>query len=205
MAFLIEGGVSSVDALLYGKPHPGTINFINQQLTTMTHNLTDAGARFMQGINQLYDRFTGSTAARIARAAARSVASIWQSDEIQQIVDLGRMQHAPMKMQRWLMAEPTVRQYYIDQRCDGYSDTYVDLEPGKVGEQHYDYRRVMNGIVTDTEDGWTSTTYHDDLNNDDAELHVDEQHDILISWTALVKMIRAGKEDPTSRYAAELG
>ena len=52
------------------------------------------------------------------------------------------------------MAQPDIRSLYHKGHCDGYSDTYVDMEPGLVGEQHYDYRRVMDGVVEETETGW---------------------------------------------------
>jgi len=109
MAQIVQQGSGIFEQLAYARPHPGTQQFLSQQLQTSTHLLTEAGARFFQGAQAIYERISGSEAARLARAATRALSSIWQSDEIQRIVEIGRLQHAPLKMQRWIMADPTVR------------------------------------------------------------------------------------------------
>ena len=205
MAHFVEGGTGLFNALVYGETHPGTQNFIEQQLHNASHILNEAGQRFMSGFQALHSKVSGSEAARMARAAARTVRSIWQKDDIQELVDIGRLQHAPLKMQRWIMAEPTIRALYHQQRCDGYSDTYVDVAPGEIGDDHYDYRRATNGMVQEREDGsWFANCYYDELLPEDRELAIDEQVDIQTTWAAVVAAIRKGKEDPTSRYNADL-
>ena len=113
-------------------------------------------------------------------------------------------------MQRWIMANPDVRKLYHEQRIDGYSDTYEDIHENSIGESHYDYRRVMNGIVVDNDDeeadyGWSSVTYFEDLAEEDRELRIDEQYDILSSWHYLQRYLAVGKEDPTSLFNGDIG
>ena len=114
-------------------------------------------------------------------------------------------------MQRYLMAEPTTRQMYIDQRCDGYSDTYVDVDPGTIGPAHYDYRRATDGLLMDSptpdangDYGWTAVTYMEELLPDDVELTLSEQVDIQYSWQWLKAIMAEGEQDPVSRYNADL-
>lgn len=206
MAQIIEGGADLFDALAYGKPHPGTQQFLQTQIQNMSNVATEAGQRFYQNAVNLYDRFSGSTAMRYANAARRAIGSIWQSDEIRRLASTGDFQQAPLTMQRWIMAEPTVRRLYQQQRVEGYEGSYVDVHKGDIGEEHYDYRRVMQGIVhgEDTDEDWTATTYLDDLLPDDQELLLEEQVDILDSWTNIVAKIREGRSDPTSRWNADL-
>ncbi len=122
---------------------------------------------------------------------------------------LADLQCAQPIMQRYMMANPMVQQYYFDNRIEGYSDSYVSIDHGKIGEANYDYRRVMNGIVIDVEepDGsltWVAPQYYEDLREGDRELDMQEQSTILKSWDILELFLHAGKEDPTSIYGAKI-
>ncbi len=90
---------------------------------------------------------------------------------------------------------------YHEQRCDGYSESYVDRFPGQVGENHYDYRRVMHGMVQDDQEhDWKSTFYLDELFEGDRELNFDEQVDILNTWDVVRSYLSKGQDDPTSQF-----
>ena len=205
MATVMSGGNHIFDSLAYDAPHPATQQFIQQQINTGTHLLTEAGARFMETSRSLYEKISGSEAMRIARAAARAHSGMWNVNRIKPLTTIADFQHPPKVMERWIMAEPTVRQLYHEQRCDGYSESYIDPEPGLVGEAHYDYRRVMNGMVQEHEEGgWYANCYYDEMLLDEEELNVDEQVDIIESWTNIVSAIRNGKEDPTSKWNSDL-
>lgn len=78
------------------------------------------------------------------------------ADEIQYISKIAEFQHAPT-MQRWIMAEPTVRQMYFDQKLDGYSDTYSTTDK-TVGMMHLDYQKVIDGVYREDENGDISIT-----------------------------------------------
>lgn len=205
MAIFVEGGADLFDSLVYGDTyHPNTQQFLLSQVERPTNHLTEMGQQFFSGLRDIYERVSGSHAMRTARAASRKVASIWQSDEIRQLKTIGQCQQAPLTMQRWIMANPTVRRMYQQQRLEGYSETYLDVEPNVRGEEHYDYRRAMNGVIIDTDDGWYSTTYYDDLVEGDRELTLEEKVDILDTWDTVLYYIRQGGEDPTSPSNAEL-
>lgn len=212
MAHFFDGGVNLFDAANGSQMHPGTIEFLSKQFNNVSTNLSEAGKRFKEKAKNVFEKAVSSDAMRLARAASRRVRSLWGADEIRPLRDIGEFQHAKINMQRWVMANPLAREYYHEQRLDGYSDTYMDMEPGKRGESHYDFRRVMNGIVQfmeeegeDGESNWSSVTYFEELHDEDRELEIDEQSTILSSWSYLEQYIRAGKEDPTSVMNADLG
>lgn len=211
MAQIIEGGTLTFNSLAYGNPHPGTMGFLSQQFENASVALTNTGQRFMSNARDLYERISGSDAMRTLRVAGRAVRSMWQLDEIRTLNTMDQLQTAPLTMQRWVMAEPTLRREYHQQRVDGYSDSYVDMHPGDVGEAHYDYRRVMDGLVVIDEHpddqgnyNWSATTYFDDYLPDDSELLLEEKIDILDTWSAVRQALAARKQDPTSRYGAML-
>lgn len=206
MARIHDGGSMGFNAAIYGMPHPGTQAFLQQQFENTSVALTDAGKRFMDGARDIYERVSGSQAMRALRASGRKIKSMWQSDTIRALVNIGELQHAPLSMQRYVMAQPDIRHLYHQQRCDGYSGTYVDMHPNDIGENHYDYRRVTNGLFIEQPDGeLVAVTYFEDLYEGDRELLLEEQVDIFeLTWSAVRNAVRAGREDPTSKHNAEL-
>lgn len=206
---VITGGARTFSALAYQNQHPENQNYFAQKLQNFTQTFGDTvgsvAGGFMSNAADLFDKFYGSEAVRLAKAAVRKVKSIWERDDIRELFGIGEIQQAKPIMQRWIMAEPTYRQMYHDQRCDGFSNSYVDMEPGVVGEAHYDYRRVMDGLlVDDEEEGWNMTHYIEDLKEGDVDLELDEQLTILSVWDVVAMHAKAGGEDPGSVYGDKL-
>ena len=205
---VIVGNPMDADALIYGRQHPGTLQYLEeniqrlgQQMSTYGQTLTDAGRQFYERAQTLYQQFNSDEALRAADQAMRRVKSYFQDELILPLHDLGSIQNASLIMQRWVMAEPSLRQMYHQQQCDGYSDTYVDLYPGQVGEQHYDWRRVHEGlVVADPEDpeDYKVEFFFDDMVAGDRELTLQEQMDITSTWDFVKSYVKAGKDDPSS-------
>lgn len=204
MATFVEGGNALFDGLAYRPPDPNSVAFVQAQFQNPTHNLTAAGQQFFQSVQAIHERLMGSHAMRVARAATRKVASLWQGDEVRLLSSIGELQHASLPMQRWVMAEPTVRKWFYQQRLEGYEGTYVDNAPGDIGVDHHDYRRVMSGVIVDTETGWQATTWFDEPLEGDAPLLFEEQIDIIDTWSWAKYYLKQGKEDPTSVWNADL-
>lgn len=208
MAHFIEGGSMTFDALTYGGPHPGTLNFLQQQFENITPTLQHAGQQFVQQAQSWFEQLNGSAALRAMKSAGRAIKSLWQLDEVRPLTELAQLQFASPTMQRWVMAEPTIRKLYHQGAVDGYSDTYVDAYPKDIGETHYDYRRVMDGIVVVNDEDhpheWTATTYIDEMYEDEQPLTLEEQMDILDTWDFMRAHLKHSKEDPTSIYCNEI-
>jgi hypothetical protein len=190
--------------VVFGEQHPANLAYFQKQIESVGAMVGQATNSFYQGAAALYERFNGSEAMRMARAAVRGVTSLFAPNVIQDILNMGAMQQAPVVMQRWIMAEPTVRTLYHKQECDGFSDTYKDMSPGIVGEQHYDYRRVMDGVIQEDGDSWCAKFYMDDLVEGDTPLIFRDKMDILSTWERVTMYIAAGDEDPTSTTADKL-
>lgn len=215
MAVAAYADHADFDALVFGQQHPSTLQYVEQRINDFQQNisqtLTDAGRAFFAVVPQLFEQFNGAEALRAARMAVQRLGRAFQRDEICFLPDLVSLQNAPLTMQRWIMAEPTIRRTYHLQRCDGYSDTYVDLEPGLVGDQHYDYRRVMNGIVQevpaeneDEEPGWKVSTYLEELRPGDMELAIDQKIPIFDSYAVALAIHWLGEDDITSASGNKL-
>jgi hypothetical protein len=205
---LTASGDNEFDALVYGaRKHPGTIAYLQKQLEPFRSGggLTEFGRQFADTARSLYESFNGSEAMRLARAAIRRAGALYMSDTIQSIWELGRLQNAPVAMQRWIMAEPETRRLFHQQRCDGFSDTYIDVEPGAIGEAHYDWRRIHDGLAQKTADGeLVFEQYWERLKEGDRHLELDEQSDIIATHSFARAHALAGTEDHTSNEGGML-
>ncbi len=188
------------DAMAYGAPHPGTMQYIAQKFENLSTNLTQFGRDFMADAHSKWDYFMGSEAMRRARAVRSKIeGALFMRNEVQPLHTLSAIQNAAPMMQRWIMSEPTTRQLYHDQRIEGFAGSYVDPFPGEIKDEDYNYRRVMTGVVEEVEDGeWKARIYLDDLLPGDTALAIDQKSDILGSWAAVRALLDYGKEDPTS-------
>jgi predicted transcriptional regulator len=200
--------LDSFDYLLFPDQNPNNQYFIQQQLTRFSDTLTDAGKKFLETTKAIYEKINDSNAVRAAKAAVRMAKGIFHPNSIIYLDNLDYIRTAQPVMQRFIMAEPTIRQYYHEQKCDGFADTYVDIHPGQIGDQHYDYRRVMDAIIQDSTDEegnyeWVSKNYLEDLITGDRELHFEEKIDILKTWDVMKMFISQG-EDPTNIFGGKL-
>lgn len=206
MAQMVIGGTNTFDHLMYGAPKAEVQQFVSTLQQNITPMLTQEGLNFVQQTRNEWSKFFGEDAARLARAGARRVMSLWDDDSIRQLVGIAALQQAPVVMQPFIMAEPTIRQAYLDQKVDGYSDTYVNAHGKDVGEDHYHYKCVMSSVIEDVDDGeeWRAKTYFLDYENPEDELNFDQKVDVLSTWSELLLRFRTGRDDPTSKYNSAL-
>lgn len=200
------GAASAFDALIYPEKHPGTIDYLRNQFTHYSDTLNQAGKQFLQRGAAIVETFNNSEALRFARSVVQNTFGNTQIENniILSIFELEKFQSASLNMQRWIMANPTVRNLYHNQKCDGFSATYIDVENKKVAENHYDWRRVNNGIMHIEKDNWTVTQYFEDLKEGDRDLLIEEQTAILRTWNSLDFLLALGEGDPTSAEGAML-
>ena len=204
MVQVLSGPVESFDMLLY--PEQSAINqwYLQNQLNRFSQSLNDIGRQFMQGVTTLYDRVQNSDAIRKARAVLRSAEGLAHVNTIVPLESLEELQSANLIMQRWIMAQPDLRALYQKHLIEGYSDTYVDVHPDTRGDTHYDYRRVMDGIVQFDEHGWFVKQFIDDIYEGDRELYFEEKVDILKTWE-IIEMALKQQQDPTNPFGGEIG
>lgn len=201
---VVYGGTEAFNAIVYQNQHPSNYEYFKNQVSNISSTLDEVGKRFFNNAQVLYDQINSSEAMRIARAAVNQVKTIFQENTIHYIDKLENLQNACVVMQRWIMANPTVRQQYHLQKCDGYSDTYVDMQPDAIGQKHYDYRRVMNNVIQDEDDSWVVRCYPDELHHGDRELQAHEKFKILSTWEIINLYMEKGEKDPTSIWNNDL-
>lgn len=205
MASFVDGGSLAFDQMMYAPKSRDNLEFLQNRSQHITQNLTEAGRNFFQGARDTWNDFFGEGAARLARAVTRTVASLWETNVVRALETIGQMQNAPLVMQRGIMSDPYIKEMYLKQKIDGYSDTYVNRYGDTQGHDNYDYRRVNDGIVLEKEGGgWEAWTYFEELEDSEDALYFDQQVEMLHSIGNIVRMIRRGKDDPTSRFNSSL-
>lgn len=189
------------NAFIYPEKNAGGLEYLRNQFNNFTGVLTNTANSFIQSSREQFERFNSNAAIEFARNVVKSVIGKAEvtTDRITTLWEVNQFQGASLQMQRWVMANPVVREVYHDQRCDGYSDAYFDAQPKVRGEDHYDYRRVMDGMVQYDEEGnWFAKIYFEDLLEGDRDLTHGEKTDIAYTWSKLEYLMALGKDDPTS-------
>ncbi len=205
---VIQGGnVASFDMLAFPTQNPANNYYIQNQLNNISTTLTDIGRQFIEKSREIYDRVNDSDTLRIARAAIRAAQNLFHPNEIIRLQGFDELRFAQPVMQRYIMAEPVIRQKYLKQQIDGFSDTYVNVDGKDVYEEQYDYRRVMSGVIQDTVDtegnaGWVCKHYLDENRGDDIDLTPVQKSNILATWEIARMFIDAG-EDPTDPFSKQ--
>jgi len=199
---IVYGGSDAFDALLYPGQNQANTQYFQQQFQTLSNTLTEYGRSFIAGAQEVYDRLNSSAIVNLGRAALRAAEGLFHPNQIVEIDNLESLQMAQPMMQRWVMSEPTIRAMYHKGTCAGYSDTYVDMSPGKIGEEDYNYRRVMNGVFDEKQGAFKE--YYETLYKDDRELIAAEKLDILSTWDIVRMFAEARGADPTDPYGGML-
>jgi hypothetical protein len=196
--------VQSFDYMIFPEQIGIDESYLQQQFSNITNIASDISTRFIETAKNLYEKANNSDLIRSAKAAVMAAKNILSPNSVYHLRDVEQVMSCQGVNQRFIMANPEIRRLYHDQLCDGFSDTYVDLEPGKIGQDHYDYRRVTTGIVFETEDGWKVNNYYEDLKEGDKELTVIEKTNCLLNWDTIADAL-SQKIDPTNVYGGKIG
>ena len=175
--------------------------WLAEQYHTARSSMTDMGRSLLDAATEVSRRMVDPNLMLKARAMMRKVGGLFHPNTIMPLTSVEALQNAKPIMQRYVMSNGPIREMYHKQRLDGFSGDYADHHPGLVGDWHYDYRRVMNGVAQDYQkedgtEGWRVSMYPDDLEEGDRELEIDEQAIILDAWMLATAAIKAGI-DPT--------
>lgn len=190
MASVYDGMLDEFGVLAYAQKNNATLQFLQDRYDNLAHmgdTLTDYGRQWYEKSATIFRNTNGDEAMRYARGVIRKVKNVFQPNAIRSLNNLHDVQHSPAVMHRYLMAQPEARRMYQQQRIAGFPETYVDHNPGPVGHEHYDFRRVVNNVMRDDPefDFRISHMIGDDLVEGDRELAPDEKFDVIDAWALI--------------------
>lgn len=206
MAGYVAAGADLIDIMGGGELDNNTSSWLTQQYEQVTSVLSHTGQAFFNNLKDMYRIVSGSDAAQILRNIRGKAETIWSNNQIAALETLTALQTAGPYMQRWIMAEPTIRKRYLNQQLDGYSGSYENCQGDKIGDAQLDYRMVMNGVVVASDDADQDffIRHYYDMLGDESELKPFEQRDIISTWAKVRHFMEQGGEDPTSVTGAQL-
>jgi hypothetical protein len=191
---------SAFDALLYPPKSDSSIQYLQAQFQQLSPMLNDLQVEFYRQAQQQFETSNSEAAREYARqVAAQSFAhGHVQTEHITPLCYIDDFQNATTTMQRWMMANPETRRWRNEQRCDGWSSTYVDHEPERMGMAHFDYRRVVSDVLLEEPGGGYVVTHISECIPDhERELSLREQRDVIAAWHCLDTLMARLCEDPT--------
>lgn len=197
-------GADLIDVMAGGHIDTGTTEWLQERSNALRSTLSGAAASFVESARSMYTMISTTDAAQILRNLTAKATSLWSPVQIAPLLTLPQLQTANPIMQRWVMACPEVRTRYLNQELEGYGDSYTNYHRDAIGPAHYDWRRVMDGIVVVNEKDWGYTSYVDLMGEGEEPLSVHQKVDILKTWNAVRHYLEEGDEDPTSTCGAKL-
>lgn len=204
MVAVYTGSDHDFATIAFGLPNLNTVQYLQNQFSGIDVNVF-RDVSFVDRAFDTFNSFGGSEALNRARAVLNSTSVDKDPNVIRYLPTITHLQTAPPLMQRYIMANPMVREWYHDGRLDGYSHSYHDYYPNDIKDSHFDYQRVMDGVCVPSEDediAFTVKFYCDSF--DEPELLHAEKVDILNIWDDLERYLKYGEEDPTDLYGGSL-
>ena len=203
MANVIYGDDAIFDAMLYPEQNVGNVAWINAQFNNLSQTLTESGRRFMDTCRDISQNIQNSDIMRRVQIALRQSGSHNNPDQIRYLKTLEDIRAATGPMVRYNMAMPDIRELYYKDRCHGYGENYVDINPKAMRDEDYNYRRVMDGVFHEDNGHMVYKHYYELLHEGDRNLTHFEKFDVINTWDMMRHFVSRGV-DPTDPYEGEL-
>lgn len=200
----VGGNADTFSSLVYGAPAQATFEFMDQTMNNFRTNMTEQASAFFANCENVYRRVDNSESMRLIRAALRGLETFMLPDRIQPLQRMAELQHAPLTMMPWVMANPMVRTMWQNNQVEGYNGKYVDLYGDVVGDHHREFRGAVNGLWREYNGEMRCDLYADIQCEPELQLTMREQVDINLTWIDLEAYLHDKKDDPTSRFNAKL-
>jgi len=170
-----------------------------RERTLSRHDLSDA---FRDRVGKFHDRLRTSYAYRQATAASRRLRNVGREDRIEQLLDIGSLQHSRRKMRRAIMASRTVRRARELNLIDGFREEFKWRDTMANDHSELLFRQLNDGVMQTDKGRNFAVTYW--LHKEDAkEYSKYDRGEILITQRHVDRLITEGKgDDPTSKYNA---
>lgn len=187
---------------LYARPDRLMDRYLDEKLNDdrVGHRFSE---QFRERAVKVRNRLKESRIYRSTLAATRRLKNRGRIDAVQQLLDIGAVQHAPRKMQRYVMANKSIRKLWQRRQAAGYEDGYNQENHNRnaLGDTHDVYRIVTSGIAYKDDDGYLASTYY--LSEEERnELSGIDQLDVLVTWATVDQAVWDMADDPVSQYNA---
>ena len=204
-AIFMDGGDDVFTAITGPRPSKGLRQYIEERYDAFGRQLSETGRYIQQKVDSLFKMFDYDRHEHLASRLTREREALDLPNAIQAITELEFLCCPPDIMIEPIMAMPELRRRYHRQTVAGYTDRYVDTQPGRVEHEHDEYQRVAHGLwQEDKESGHhLCHLYADRTMDGDAYSH-EQTIAIIDTWNAIHAALLKGEIDPTSPERASL-
>lgn len=191
-------GVDLMDIAAGGFLDNSTTSWMQDRTQALMSTVSATTASWFNKAKTFYQTITETDANQALRNLTAKMDMSWKGNNIFLCNNIQQLQSSNPVQQRYLMAEPRLRQLYFDQSCEGFAGSYNNLHGEAIGINHYDYRRVTDGmlLVTDNQIEWTD--FHEAIPDNDKELELYEKADMIRNWNLVNIALDANEMDPSS-------
>lgn len=206
MAMFIDApGTSAFHKGMFGTLSNASVNYLQTQLQSLSQLGGAYGKSLYQNALQAFEAINGNAAVHAAKAILSQTADMVSADVIRPLWTLDELQAAKPVMQQWIMTSPLLRKAWQDGRIEGYSDTYVDPEPGVAAENMMAYKKLWDGVfVPHKEQAWQYTDHGLEFTDNHNSMDIRDVANILQTQWRAESIYEEGEDDPTSQYGAKL-
>ena len=199
MGRVITVSEPALDMMLYGDNSSTLSAYLMQQMQQIGPVFNEFSQRLYNNLQNSYNFITDKLTQYGILSQVQSAGGVVLDNYYETLNTFTELQNANLTMQRWIMSHPETRQLYLDQNIDGYSGSYQNVFGKEVGEDDYNYRRVMDGVVQDTTDGngFVIKYYLEDLLPSDTELDHFKRVHILNTYDTITWLYENSKFDFT--------
>jgi hypothetical protein len=199
--------MNTASELIFHGPSQDIRNWMKKEISTYTDNIRTIAPAVASSIMDKYNKIHSSEAVRNLNSLKARVRSIWQPNSVRYLSTVEEIQNSPNVMKRWVMAMPMLREKYLLKGISGYEGSYEDNYPGTLGEKHYDYRRVTEGVISKSDDADNASyhIYYENIDKDEDILSIIDKTSITATWAVIQANITSGNvSDPTSVWNGTL-
>lgn len=206
MSGIIDGGRLAFRAMAFGRPSQQKIEFLQRQFDDPSRALNFANRSFFERSRQLFENNFSEDVMYQYDRVLESHNRTWDEDSIRPLRTLEDFQFAKPQMQRWMMANPRLRQLQRQGRIGGWAGSYFDHSPKIDPRKHHDYRKVMSGLEQEDENGETVfITYMDEELPGDSPLYFTDKKIIRSAWEEMEHLLDTQRKDPTDTEGSDWG
>lgn len=195
---------NQITQALFYTPKQPMIEYLTQSVQNYVDAVGVAAPKFAAAIKERFRDITSSAAVQYAKTIKNRINSLWDTDTIKFLKDTGHIQQAPNCMKRYVMAHPGLRSRYDIDGISAYDNTYIDEYPKVKGTAHYDYRRVVDGIIMQDNEGNVGyRVFVEHVETIDL-LDLAQKCSILATWDIIDDCLEKNDRDPTSPWNGKL-
>ena len=191
-------GVDLMDIAAGGFLDSGTQNWIQERTNALMSTVSATTANWFNKAKSFYQTITESDAIQALRNLTAKEDVCWKGNNIYLCNSIEQIQATNIVQQRYIMAEPRLRQMYLNQEVEGFAATYNNVQGEAIGMKQFDYRRVTDGMLLVTEDSMQWTDYHENLPEQERELELYERADMIRNWNLVNICLDKAEQDPSS-------